>query len=79
MPTYAPVQLAFTDNVFKKRRKNIVQSDITLASPYSSGLTLVDPDLTVDIEDDVTVTVDDGCCWIISDMPVGTYPSENDR
>ena len=79
MPRYAPVQIAFTDNVFNQRRKNVVQSDITLASPYGSGLTLTDPELTVDIEDDVTVTIDDGCSWIISDMPEGTYPSEDDR
>ena len=79
MPRYAPVQIAFTDNVFNQRRKNVVQSDITLASPYGSGLTLTDPDLTVDIEDGVTVTVDENCSWIIVDMPEGKYPSEKER
>ncbi len=79
MPRYAPVQIAFTDNVFNQRRKNIVQSDITVASPYCSGLTLIDPELTVDIEDGVTVIVDEDCSWIIVDMPEGTYPSEKER
>ena len=67
----------YSDTIFAYQ--NIDQSDITVESPYLTATIYCAEDLTVDIEDDVTVTVDDGCCWIISDMPVGTYPSENDR
>ena len=45
MPKYAPVQIAFTDNVFKQNRKNVVSADVTISSPYSSGLTLTDKDI----------------------------------
>ena len=40
--------------------QNIVQSDITTASPYLTGTIYASEDVTVDIEDGVTVTVDDG-------------------
>jgi len=40
--------------------QNIVQSDITIESPYLTGTIYVSEDVTVDIEDGVTVTVDDG-------------------
>ena len=40
--------------------QNIVQSDITIASPYLTGTIYASEDVTVDIEDGVTVTVDDG-------------------
>ena len=79
MPEYAPVQIAFTDNVFKQNRKNVVSADVTISSPYSSGLTLTDKDIPVDIEDGITVTVDDDCAWIISEMPQGKYPDEKER
>ena len=40
--------------------QNIVQSDITIESPYLTGTIYASEDVTVDIEDDVTVTVNDG-------------------
>jgi len=40
--------------------QNIVQSDITIESPYLTGTIYASEDVTVDIEDGVTVTVDDG-------------------
>ena len=40
--------------------QNVVQSDITIESPYLTGTIYASEDVTVDIEDGVTVTVDDG-------------------
>ena len=40
--------------------QNIVQSDITIESPYLTGTIYCSEDVTVDIESGVTVTVNDG-------------------
>ena len=48
--------------------QNIVQSDITIASPYLTGTIYASEDVTVDIEDGVTVTVDDGAGLNIIDI-----------
>ena len=41
--------------------QNVVESDITIESPYKVATFYTHDDVTIDIEDDVTVTVDDGC------------------
>ena len=41
--------------------QNVVESDITIEAPYKVATFYTSPDVTIDIEDDVTVTVDDGC------------------
>ena len=38
-----------------------VESDITIESPYKVATFYTHEDVTIDIEDDVTVTVDEGC------------------
>ena len=48
--------------------QNIVQSDITIESPYLTGTIYASEDVTVDIEDGVTVTVDDGAVLNIIDI-----------
>ena len=48
--------------------QNIVQSDITIASPYLTGTIYASEDVNVDIEDGVTVTVDDGAVLNIIDI-----------
>ena len=48
--------------------QNIVQSDITIESPYLTGTIYASEDVTVDIEDGVTVTVDDGAVPNIIDI-----------
>ena len=40
--------------------QNVVQNDITIASPYLTGTIYCSEDVTVDIESGVTVTVNDG-------------------
>ena len=41
--------------------QNVVESNITIESPYKVATFYTHEDVTIDIEDDVTVTVDDGC------------------
>ena len=41
--------------------QNVVESDITIESPYKVATFYTHDDVTIDIEDDVTVTVDSGC------------------
>ena len=48
----------YNDTIFAYQ--NIVQSDVTIASPYLTATMYISEDVTVDIEDDVTVTVNDG-------------------
>jgi len=48
--------------------QNIVQSDITIASPYLTGTIYASEDVTVDIESGVTVTVNDGAVLNIIDI-----------
>jgi hypothetical protein len=40
---------------------NVIDSDTTIESPYKVATLFTSPDVTCDIEDDVTVTVDSGC------------------
>ena len=48
--------------------QNVVESDITVESPYKVATWYTHDDVTVDIEDDVTVTVDDGCTLLAIDI-----------
>ena len=56
-----------------KSYKNSIDSDITLESTHPTAVSWIDQDssLTLDIEDGVTVTVDDGVYWNIA-PPGGT-------
>ena len=48
--------------------QNVVESSITVESPYKVATWYTHDDVTVDIEDDVTVTVDDGCTLLAIDI-----------
>ena len=48
--------------------QNVVESDITIESPYKVATFYTSPDVTIDIEDDVTLTVDDGCTLLAIDI-----------
>ena len=41
--------------------QNVVESSITVESPYKVATWYTHDDVTIDIEEDVTVTVNDGC------------------
>lgn len=58
----------FIDNVFKNVQKQIISSNVTIASPIKVGVVRSVSDLTVDIENGVQVDVDDGCVFIIKDL-----------
>ena len=48
--------------------QNVVESDITVESPYKVATWYTHDDVTVDIADEVTVTVDDGCTLLAIDI-----------
>ena len=48
-------------NVLAVGYDNVIDSDFTVTSANKTAVIYVDQDLTVDIEEGVTVTVDDGC------------------
>lgn len=58
----------FIDNVFKNVQKQVISSNVTIASPIKVGVVRSVSDLTVDIENGVQVDVDDGCVFIIKDL-----------
>ncbi len=41
--------------------QNVVDADATISAPYSTGTIYASEDVTVDIEEGVTLTVDDNC------------------
>jgi hypothetical protein len=47
---------------------NILSNDISVTTAYKTAAIYADRDLTVDIENGVTVTVDDGCYLNIVDI-----------
>ena len=53
----------FIDNIFKQNQKSVVGTSITIESPNKVAWIMGDDDndVTVHIEDDVTIRVDDGC------------------
>jgi hypothetical protein len=48
-------------NILAVGYHNVFDSDFTITSTYKTAVIYVDQDLTVDIEEGVTVTVDEGC------------------
>ena len=48
--------------------QNVVESDITIESPYKVATFYTSPDVTIDVEDDVTLTVDSGCTLLAIDI-----------
>ena len=52
------------DNI--KAYKNAIESNVTLPSTHPTAITWIDKDLTLDIEEGVTVTVDDGVAWNVA-------------
>ena len=59
----------FIDNVFKLNQKSVISADVTLEDPYRVAFVMGGEDVTVDIEDGVTVSVDDGCVFMVVDPP----------
>lgn len=48
--------------------QNVIDSNITISLPYKTSVIYADPDVTVDIEPNVTLTVDDGVFFSIVDV-----------
>lgn len=48
--------------------QNVINSNITIASPYNTGVIYTDPNVTVDIESGKQVDVDSDCILIIADI-----------
>ena len=63
--------IGYIDNVFKKNQKAVVSTSVSIELPYKVGWVRGDDDndVTVDIEDEVNITVDDGCVLYILDAP----------
>ena len=59
----------FIDNIFKQNQKSVIQTSINIESPYKVSWVMCGENTPVDIEEDVTVTVDDGCLCMIVDPP----------
>tara|TARA_R100000152_G_C6703729_1_gene132686 strand:+ start:582 stop:791 length:210 start_codon:yes stop_codon:yes gene_type:complete len=59
----------FIDNIFKQNQKSVVGTSITIESPNKVAWVMGGENTPVDIEEDVTVTVDDGCLFMIVDPP----------
>ena len=45
-----------------------MESDITIESPYKVATFYTSPDVTIDIEDNVTITIDSGCTLLAIDI-----------
>ena len=56
-------------NVFKTTQKSVISTNVTLEDPYRTAFVMGGEDVTVDIEDGVTVSVDDGCVFMVVDPP----------
>ena len=48
--------------------QNVVESDITIESPYKVATFYTSPDVTIDIEDNVTITIGSGCTLLAIDI-----------
>ena len=48
--------------------QNVIDSNITVAQPYKSSAIYTDPDVTVDIESGIQLSIDDGCVLNIIDL-----------
>ena len=60
-PTFPNGVNATSTNVLAVGYDNVIDSDFTVTSANKTAVIYVDQDLTVDIEEGVTVTVDEGC------------------
>jgi hypothetical protein len=47
--------------------ENVIDSNVEISSPYKTAVIQVDRDLTVDIENGVTISVNEGCYFNIAD------------
>lgn len=47
------------DTVFAYQ--NVVDADVTISAPYSTGTIYIGEDVSVDIEEGITITIDDNC------------------
>ena len=59
----------FTDNFYTQTQKSVIETSINIESPYKVSWVMCGENTPVDIEEDVTVTVDDGCLFMIVDPP----------
>ena len=59
----------FIDNFYTQTQKSVIETSINIESPYKVSLVMAGENVPVDIEEDVTVTVDDGCLFMIVDPP----------
>ena len=59
----------FIDNIFKQNQKSVIGTSINIESPYKVSWVMGGENSPVDIEEDVTVTVDDGCVFMVVDPP----------
>tara|TARA_B100000085_G_scaffold213537_1_gene197700 strand:+ start:660 stop:860 length:201 start_codon:yes stop_codon:yes gene_type:complete len=62
-----PIQLKFIDNVFNNTQKNIIESNIEIEYPFKTSFIIHDEDTTVDIEENYTLSIGDGCILIIEE------------
>ena len=58
----------FIDNFYTQTQKSVIETSINIESPYKVATFYTSPDVTIDIEDDVTVTVDSGCTLLAIDI-----------
>ena len=59
----------FIDNFYTQTQKSVIETSINIESPYKVSWVMCGENTPVDIEEDVTVTVDDGCLLMIVDPP----------
>ena len=59
----------FIDNIYEQNQKSVVGTSISIESPYKVAWVMSGEYTPLDIEEDVTVTVDDGCVFMIVDPP----------
>ena len=59
--------IGYIDNVFKKNQKAVVSTYVSIELPYKVGWVRGDDDhdVTLDIENGVTISVDDQCVLIV--------------
>ena len=51
----------FIDNFYTQTQKSVIETSINIESPYKVATLFTSPDVVCDIEDGITVTIDDGC------------------
>ena len=63
----------FIDNFYTQTQKSVIETSINIESQYKVSWVMAGENVPVDIEEDVTVTVDDGCVLYILDAPDDYY------